>query len=351
MPGQPPLPQMLPSGLSFPSALPARVRACDEGRARPHRRSRTDRTAECHLAEQRAAAPYEQLCGGDAAIVRPTRTPTHSSSSMLCAALRRSAAAARSSVRSTTSRSQSAAGRRSASSASPAPGSRPLARLLLRLDQPTAGRVLFDGIDVVVALAAELRRLRRRMQMVFQDPFASLNRRRTVEQTIEIPLRVHQPELGSAERAGSACASCSTSSGCGTTPCAGLPAPAVRRPMPARLDRTRARDPTRVRRSRRGRLGRRRFDSGADPESACASSRSGSGSPISSSATTSPSFATCRTRSVSCTTADRRARVARAALLEPPASVHTRSARLDPVVGELRRARAAARDRARGDGN
>ncbi len=80
-------------------------------------------------------------------------------------------------------------------------GKSTLARLLLRLDRPTSGRVLFDGIDIGLLSPRELRRLRWRMQIVFQDPFASLNRRRTVAQTIETPLRVHQPELKSAGRA------------------------------------------------------------------------------------------------------------------------------------------------------
>ena len=80
-------------------------------------------------------------------------------------------------------------------------GKSTLARLLLRLDKPTAGNVRFDGVDVSALSPRELRKLRWRMQIVFQDPFASLNRRRTVEQTIEMPLRVHQPELKSAERA------------------------------------------------------------------------------------------------------------------------------------------------------
>jgi len=79
-------------------------------------------------------------------------------------------------------------------------GKSTLARLLLRLDRPTSGSVLFDGVDVAALSERELRRHRRRMQIVFQDPFASLNRRRTVEQTIELPLKVHQPELTGAER-------------------------------------------------------------------------------------------------------------------------------------------------------
>lgn len=77
-------------------------------------------------------------------------------------------------------------------------GKSTLARLLMRLDRPTSGRVLFDGHEVFSMPARKHRqRLRPRMQMVFQDPYASLNRRKTAEQTIAFPLRVHQPDLGS----------------------------------------------------------------------------------------------------------------------------------------------------------
>jgi oligopeptide/dipeptide ABC transporter ATP-binding protein len=79
-------------------------------------------------------------------------------------------------------------------------GKSTLARLLLRLDKPTSGRVLFEGRDVYSMSGREHRRLRPRMQMVFQDPFASLNRRKTAEQTIEFPLRVHQPDLSATVR-------------------------------------------------------------------------------------------------------------------------------------------------------
>jgi oligopeptide/dipeptide ABC transporter ATP-binding protein len=79
-------------------------------------------------------------------------------------------------------------------------GKSTLARLLLRLDKPTSGRVLFEGDDVFSMSGREHRRLRPRMQMVFQDPFASLNRRKTAEQTIEFPLRVHQPEMSATVR-------------------------------------------------------------------------------------------------------------------------------------------------------
>jgi oligopeptide/dipeptide ABC transporter ATP-binding protein len=80
-------------------------------------------------------------------------------------------------------------------------GKSTLARLLLRLDTPTSGRVLFDGHDLAQLSTGELRRLRRRMQIVFQDPFSSLNRRKTVGQTVALPLRVHRPELKTAARA------------------------------------------------------------------------------------------------------------------------------------------------------
>ena len=65
------------------------------------------------------------------------------------------------------------------------------ARLVLRLIEPTAGTVRFDGEDITRMAAAPLRRLRRRMQIVFQDPFASLNPRMTVGATIDEPLAIH----------------------------------------------------------------------------------------------------------------------------------------------------------------
>ena len=65
------------------------------------------------------------------------------------------------------------------------------ARLVLRLIEPTFGDVRFEGRDITKLGGSELRALRRRMQIVFQDPFASLNPRMTVGAILEEPLKVH----------------------------------------------------------------------------------------------------------------------------------------------------------------
>ncbi|HTC10783.1 MAG TPA: dipeptide ABC transporter ATP-binding protein [Acetobacteraceae bacterium] len=65
------------------------------------------------------------------------------------------------------------------------------ARLVLRLIDPSAGSIHFEGIDITDVVGEPLRKLRRRMQIVFQDPFASLNPRMTVGDILEEPLIVH----------------------------------------------------------------------------------------------------------------------------------------------------------------
>jgi oligopeptide/dipeptide ABC transporter ATP-binding protein len=64
-------------------------------------------------------------------------------------------------------------------------------RCILRLIEPTEGEILFEGQDIRKLNEADLRRARRNMQLVFQDPFASLNPRKTVGQILEDPLIVH----------------------------------------------------------------------------------------------------------------------------------------------------------------
>lgn len=73
------------------------------------------------------------------------------------------------------------------------------ARAVLRLLDPTEGRIRFDGVDLAAVPRRELRLLRRRMQPVFQDPFASLNPKRTVERIVAEPLVIHR-RGGAAER-------------------------------------------------------------------------------------------------------------------------------------------------------
>jgi peptide/nickel transport system ATP-binding protein len=70
-------------------------------------------------------------------------------------------------------------------------GKSTVGRALLRLYEPTAGRITFDGTDITHLGESELRPLRRRMQMVFQDPYASLNPRHSVGRMVGEPLRVH----------------------------------------------------------------------------------------------------------------------------------------------------------------
>ena len=64
-------------------------------------------------------------------------------------------------------------------------------RLLLRLLEPSEGNVYFEGKDLTTLSSREMRKMRREMQMVFQDPFASLNPRHTIEKILEEPLIVH----------------------------------------------------------------------------------------------------------------------------------------------------------------
>jgi oligopeptide/dipeptide ABC transporter ATP-binding protein len=74
-------------------------------------------------------------------------------------------------------------------------------RAVLRLLDATSGAVRFDGVDVTAAPPRELRALRRRMQIVFQDPYASLDPRMTVEAIIGEPLRIHRRHRGGRGRA------------------------------------------------------------------------------------------------------------------------------------------------------
>jgi oligopeptide transport system ATP-binding protein len=69
-------------------------------------------------------------------------------------------------------------------------------RTILQLYRPTAGQVFFDGVDLTTLKGEELRHMRRRMQMIFQDPFASLNPRMTISRIIGEPLKSHKLASG-----------------------------------------------------------------------------------------------------------------------------------------------------------
>jgi peptide/nickel transport system ATP-binding protein len=79
-------------------------------------------------------------------------------------------------------------------------GKSTVGRLVLRLLEPSFGRVFFDDIDLIRLKAEEMRRMRSRMQLVFQDPLASLNPRMTIGQAILHPVTIHLGNLSKAEQ-------------------------------------------------------------------------------------------------------------------------------------------------------
>ncbi len=81
-------------------------------------------------------------------------------------------------------------------------GKTTLGRSVLRLVEPTAGAIQFDGIDVLGLTGVAMRKLRKRMQVVFQDPYKSLSPRMQIGQIIAEPIRLHRvvPEAGVGDR-------------------------------------------------------------------------------------------------------------------------------------------------------
>ena len=79
-------------------------------------------------------------------------------------------------------------------------GKSTLGRLVLRLIEPTSGKIVFEGRDLLAASHAEMRCLRRDMQIIFQDPFGSLDPRMRVDDVISEPLIIHEPLNATARR-------------------------------------------------------------------------------------------------------------------------------------------------------
>jgi len=73
-------------------------------------------------------------------------------------------------------------------------------RCILQLDRPTAGRIVYDGVDLATIDRTELNRLRERIQVIFQDPYSSLNPRMKVGEIIAEPMHVHGLEPNKAKR-------------------------------------------------------------------------------------------------------------------------------------------------------
>ena len=80
-------------------------------------------------------------------------------------------------------------------------GKTTVGRLILRLEEPTAGEISFDGVDLIKASPAALKLMRRRVQVIFQDPYSSLNPRMTVGQIVGEPLHVYGLAKGAAAAA------------------------------------------------------------------------------------------------------------------------------------------------------
>ena len=139
-------------------------------------------------------------------------------------------------------------------------GKSTLARVVMRLYEATEGTIEFEGQDITQPKGGELRDLRREMQMIFQDPFASLNPRKTVGSIIGAPYRLHK--IVPRNKIKTEVQQLMELRGAEPRALQPVPARVLGRPAPADRGRARARPATQADRVRRAGLGARRLDPG-----------------------------------------------------------------------------------------
>ncbi len=163
-------------------------------------------------------------------------------------------------------------------------GKTTMGRLVLRLVEPTSGQVLIEGRDLAALSKRDLRRVRSELQIIFQNPFASLNPRMSVEEILRRPMEIHL-KISAAERA-ERVGRLLEQVGLREEHRNRLPARVLGRPTAADRDRAGAGGRTEVPGARRADLRARRVRPGADPQPAQAPAEASSGSPTCSSPTT-----------------------------------------------------------------
>lgn len=204
IPGQPPQLWQLPSGCSFHPRCPYAVDLCRTTVPPPtYLGDPEEVVAECHFARDR----FRPLLAGRAEIASMSISAYRSPSQRAAPARNGPLVEARDLVKEyghhgrggNASRLRAVDGVSFAISAGESfglvgesgSGKSTLALLLLALERPTSGKAIFAGRPLQAISAKDLHQLRRKMQIVFQDPVGSLNRRKTVEEIIEAPLVVH----------------------------------------------------------------------------------------------------------------------------------------------------------------
>jgi len=209
--GAPPDPLAIPSGCRFAARCPFRIEKCDEHPALielvPGRKAR------CWVTQsgEPLPPPATALTASARAVVTPTETkPAETAEPLLSVRAlvkhfplpRDGFFGAKKVVRAVEGVDLDvAAGETVGVVGESGCGKSTFARLVVRIHEPTAGSIRFAGQEIAAASASAIRPLRRRMQMVFQDPYASLNPRMTVGDILSEPIRFHGLTKTAAETA------------------------------------------------------------------------------------------------------------------------------------------------------